>query len=104
MKRHYSEFLGFKIRLIKNGKTKSDKTRHTVKLHISSKAEKKTKDGLHKQIKSVQNPIGRRSGNVSVDCYNAYVIGVHNYYEIATHVAQDFYQISYIATRALKQA
>lgn len=101
LKRHYSEFLGFRIRLVQKGKTKSGKPRYTVKSHISEKAEKRIKNTLHKQIKSVQKPIGNRSGHSSVDCYNAYVIGVHNYYEIATHAAVDFFKISYSSYKSL---
>ena len=101
LKRHYSEFLGFRIRLVQKGKTKSGKPRYTVKSHISEKAEKRIKNTLHKQIKSVQKPIGNRSGHSSVDCYNAYVIGVHNYYEVATHVAADFFKISYSSYKSL---
>lgn len=102
LKHHYSEFLGFKIRLHKKGKTKTGKTRYVVKSHITEKAEQRIKDGLRKQIKSVQKPIGRRTGNSSVGCYNAYIIGIHNYYEIATHVAQDFYKISHSSYKSLK--
>lgn len=101
LKRHYSEFLGFRIRLVQKGKSKSGKPRYTVKSHISEKAEKRIKNTLHKQIKSVQKPIGNRSGHSSVDCYNAYVIGVHNYYEIATHAAVDFFKISYSSYKSL---
>ncbi|MBR0596418.1 group II intron reverse transcriptase/maturase [Sinanaerobacter chloroacetimidivorans] len=102
LKRHYSEYLGFQIRLHKKGKTKGGKPRYTVKSHITEKADKRIKDSLHKQIRSVQKPIGNRSGHASVECYNAYVIGVHNYYEIATHVAQDFYKISHSAHKSLR--
>ena len=56
---------------------------------------------MKKQIKSVQKPIGNRSGHLSVDCYNAFVIGVHNYYEIATHVSADFRKISYMSYKSL---
>lgn len=101
LKRHYSEFLGFRIRLVQKGKTKNGKPKYTVKSHISEKAEKRIKNSLHKQIKSVQKPISKRSGHSSVDCYNAYVIGVHNYYEIATQAAADFYKISYSSYKSL---
>ncbi|MEE1318694.1 MAG: group II intron reverse transcriptase/maturase [Ruminococcus sp.] len=101
LKRHYSEFLGFRIRLTKKGKVASGKPKYTVKSHISKKAETRIKNALHKQIKSVQKPIGNRSGHASVGCYNAYVIGVHNYYEIATHVASDFFKISYSSYKSL---
>ena len=102
LKRHYSEFLGFKLRVHQKGLTKLGKPNYVVKSHISEKAEKKIKNGLTKQIKSVQNPIGNRTGNASVGCYNAYVIGVHNYYELATHVAQDFYKISHSTYKSLR--
>lgn len=101
LKRHYSEFLGFRIRLVQKGKTKSGSPRYTVKSHISEKAKIRIKNGLHKQIKSVQKPIGKRSGHTSVDCYNAYVMGVHNYYKIATQAAADFYKISYSSYKSL---
>lgn len=101
LKRHYSEFLGFRIRLVQKGKTKSGSPRYTVKSHISEKAKIRIKNGLHKQIKSVQKPIGKRSGHTSVDCYNAYVMGVHNYYKIATRAAADFYKISYSSYKSL---
>ncbi len=101
LKRHYSEFLGFKIRLTQKGKTKSGKDKYTVQSHITTKAEKRIKDSLKKQIKSVQKPIGNRSGHLSVDCYNAFVIGIHNYYEIATHVSADFHKISYMSYKSL---
>ena len=102
LKRHYSEFLGFKLRLQSKGKTRLGKPRYVVKSHISEKAERKIKDGLKKQIKSVQKPIGNRSGHTSAGCYNAYVIGVHNYYEIATQVAHDFYKISHSTYKSLR--
>ena len=102
LKRHYSEFLGFRIRLIRKGKTRGGKPKYVVKSHISDKAEKRIKHMMHKQIKSVQKPIGKRHGPASVDAYNAYVSGVHNYYEIATHVALDFFKISVATYKSLK--
>lgn len=102
LKRHYSEFLGFQLRLHKKGVTQSGKPKYAVKSHISDKAEKRIKEMMQKQIKSIQTPIGKRSGNASVGCYNAYVIGVHNYYEIATHVALDFYKIGHSTYKSLK--
>ena len=102
LKKHYSEYLGFKIKLERKGKTQSGKPKYTVKSHITDKAEKKIKKGLRKQIKSIQKPIGNRSGHASVDCYNAYVIGVHNYYDKATKAALDFYKISYTSYKSLK--
>lgn len=101
LKRHYSEFLGFQLRLHQKGKSKSGKPKYVVKSHITDKAATRIKTMMHKQIKSIQTPIGRRSGYASVDSYNSYVIGVHNYYALATHVAQDFWKIGHSTYKSL---
>ena len=35
--------------------------------------------------------------------YNAYVIGVHNYYQIATHVSKDFGEIAFNVSRTINK-
>ncbi len=67
LKRHYSEFLGFQLRLHKKRKTKTGRPKYTVKSHITDKAATRIKTMMHKQIKSIQTPVGNRSGHVSVD-------------------------------------
>lgn len=102
LKRHYSEFLGFRLRLYKKGKMQNGKPNYTVISHISDKADARIRLAMRKQTQSIQKPIGKRTGNASVNCYNAYVMGVHNYYEIATHAALDFYAISHSTYKGLK--
>ena len=102
LKRHYSEFLGFRLKLHKKGKKKNGETRYTVKSHISKKAEKKIKDKTHELVKEIQRPQGMQTGYGAVNKYNAYVIGIHNYYASATLVNLDFNQIAFGVKKSLK--
>ena len=102
LKRHYSEFVGFKIKLHKNGKEKSGKEKYTVKSHVGTKAAKKIKERTIALIKEIQRPSGGKTGYEAVLNYNAYVIGIHNYYSSATHVSLDFSQIAFSVKKSLK--
>ncbi len=102
LKHHYSEFLGFRLKLHKKGKKKNGETRYTVKSHISKKAEKKIKDRTHELVKEIQRPQGMQTGYGAVNKYNAYVIGIHNYYARATLVNLDFNQIAFGVKKSLK--
>ena len=102
LKRHYSNFLGFRLKLHKKGKKKNGDQRYTVESHISKKAEKKIKDKTHELVKEIQRPQGAQTGYGAVNKYNAYVIGVHNYYAIATLVNLDFGQIAFGVRKSLK--
>jgi hypothetical protein len=97
LKRHFSEFLGFKLKLHPNGKD-----RYTVKSHISSKAERKIKEKAKQLVNEIQRPKGRKTGYEAVLNYNAYVIGIHNYYNKATHVSLDFTKIAFSVKKSLK--
>ena len=44
----------------------------------------------------------KRQGYEAVLNYNAYVIGIHNYYSSATHVSLDFSQIAFSVKKSLK--
>ncbi|SPF49527.1 Reverse transcriptase (RNA-dependent DNA polymerase) (fragment) [Candidatus Desulfosporosinus infrequens] len=101
LKRHYSNFLGFRLKLHKKGKKKNGEQRYTVKSHISKKAEKKIKDKTHELVKEIQRPQGMQTGYEAVNKYNAYVIGIHNYYAIATLVNLDFSQIAFGVKKSL---
>ena len=102
LKRHYSEFLGFRLKLHKKGKKKNGEQRYTVKSHISKKAKKKIRDKTHELVKEIQRPQGAQTGYGAVNKYNAYVIGIHNYYAKATLVSLDFNQIAFGVKKSLK--
>lgn len=88
---NYSEYLGFKMKIHDKGNKK------VVKSHISDKAKKKIKLELKNQI----NKIRRETTVANVNQYNAKVIGVHNYYNIATHVNLDFKEIFFLVNKTL---
>lgn len=101
LKRQYSEFLGFKMRLHQNGKKKSGAIRYTVISHIGEKAERNIKREARRLIKQMQNPRDRMAGYKAVNRYNAFVTGIHNYYEIATHASCDFAKIAYSIKKSI---
>lgn len=91
LKRKSSDFLGFSIKSVKKCK------RYVANTHIS---EKKKKDILEKaktRIKAIQkSPSGK-----TVQDYNSYVLGIRNYYRIATHVNIDFVEIAFRLSKTL---
>ena len=83
VKRKYSEFLGFKIKLYK----KSEK--YVVKSHIADKSKKRIKSSLLEQARNVAKPRFPRTEQFEIALYNSKVEGIQNYYCIATNVNLD---------------
>ncbi|NBI79198.1 group II intron reverse transcriptase/maturase [Anaerotruncus colihominis] len=96
LKKHYSEFLGFKMKVWKKG------NKLVVRSHMCDKAKTALKERLEKCIKSIQHPQNQRTQNDAVYHYNSVVIGAQNYYRIATNVNLDFSQMAYVINRKLK--
>lgn len=91
LRRNYSDFLGFKIKVKDKGKKK------VVKSHVSDKASKKILEKLKDKLINLQKNTTRSN----VMSYNATVLGMHNYYRVATHVSADFSKIAYIINKSL---
>jgi uncharacterized protein YneR len=90
LRKNYSNFLGFKIKVQK----KSQK--HVVKSHISDKATKNIVKEIKAKIKTMQ-----KHPNVnSVNIYNATILGMHNYYKVATHVNIDFNKVYFLVSKS----
>ncbi|SEG86900.1 hypothetical protein SAMN04487919_14919 [Bacillus sp. ok061] len=93
LKRKSSDFLWFSIKSVKKRK------RYVANTHVSEKKKKK-KDILEKaktRIKTIQkSPSGK-----TVQDYNSYVLGIKNYYKIATHVNIDFAEIAFRLSKTL---
>lgn len=83
LKRHYSEFLGFELKVVQKRK------KWVVRSHICQKAIQRETHALIDQIKDMQHPQDAANGALAVTKYNAMVIGIHNYYQIATDVNLD---------------
>jgi group II intron reverse transcriptase/maturase len=102
LRKHYSEFLGFKLKAVKKGKKPNGSLKYTVESHMSDKAIKKIKAQSRKMVKSIQRPMDERTEYKAAQAYNAYVSGVHNYYRYATHVSKDFRKIALGITRTMQ--
>ena len=83
VKRRYTEFLGFKIKVYsKGGKLVS-------KSHISDKQLKNKKNALVTQVKRIARPRPENGQYGEIRLYNLMVMGMQNYYQIATNVNLD---------------
>ena len=83
MKKHYSEYLGFKLKAVRKGK------KYVVRSHMRDKAKQKVKEQLIGQIKRIQRPKSRNLAVMEIRKYNQMVEGVQNYYQFATNVNID---------------
>jgi group II intron reverse transcriptase/maturase len=87
VKRRYSEFLGFKIKVYsKGGKLVS-------KSHISDKQLKNKKDALVAQVKRIARPRSENGQFGEIRLFNLMVMGMQNYYRIATNVNFDCHRL-----------
>lgn len=95
LKKNYSEFLGFKIKVHRKGMDRSGKSRYTVKSNVSEKALSKIKEKAKEQIKLIKTPKNLKEEALHINLYNSLVIGAHNYYCLATHVNKDLDKIAF---------
>lgn len=100
LKRHYSEFLGFKIKVRKKGKFKGA-DRYVVEAHIKDSKLQKIKDHSKYLIGLIRQTYDPKMEYKLIQMYNAYIIGVHNYYKIATHANIDIEPIAYSVKKSL---
>ena len=101
LERRYSEFLGFKIKVCVKGE-KNGKPKYTVVSHISDKRKEKIKKRAAEMVGKIKFPADKFEEHKFIMDYNSYVMGVHNYYRIATHVSQDFAEIGFSVKRTMK--
>ena len=83
VKRKYSEFLGFKIRVHQKGK------KLVVQSHISDKQLQRKKKALIEQAKRIARPDPKKGEYGEIRLYNSMTMGMQNYYQIATEVNHD---------------
>lgn len=98
LRRHYSEFLGFKLKAVKKAE------KYVVKSHMKDKAIKKETENLKKIIKHLAHPKDNEEEYRIVQQYNSTVFGIHNYYRVATHISYDCGRITYQISRIMKQS
>ncbi|MBE5041275.1 group II intron reverse transcriptase/maturase [Ructibacterium gallinarum] len=91
LKKNYSEFLGFKMKL----RPKSGKW--VIKSHMTDKAFNKCKENIRNQI----HKMGAEPNQWSVMNFNAAILGYQNYYNCATNVYIDFDRIAFDVRKTL---
>ena len=101
LKRNYSEYLGFKLKAKAKGK-KNGKAKYVVTSHISDKSSRKILDRANVLIRDIFHHTDKETAYRCIGQYNAFVLGVHEYYSIATEVSKDFHKISFHVNRTLK--
>lgn len=92
LKTEYSEFLGFKMKVWQKN------NQWVVKSHISDKSLKRCKEKIKERIKDIQKSPSIENANK----YNATILGLHQYYKIATLVCLDFKKIAFGLKKSLE--
>ena len=83
VKRRYSELLGFKIKVHSKG------GKQVVKSHISDKQLAAKRKALVEQVKRIAHPLPENGQLGEIWQYNKMVMGMQNYYRIATNISLD---------------
>ncbi len=87
-----TEFLGFSLYVSKKGK------KYVSRSNVSDKAKKAMKIKLKEQIKEIQKDTSPHQ----VNQLNSMILGMHNYYNIATGCSIDFREINFVVSKSLK--
>jgi group II intron reverse transcriptase/maturase len=107
LKEQYSEFLGFKLKVVKRGKitrgANKGKPKYVVESHVREKSMDKIKSKLDKLIYAIEYPQNiKHSEYEEIGKYNSFVIGVHQYYCMATKSSYDFRKLAFQVHKSLK--
>ncbi len=92
----YMEFLGFKLKLHKRGE------KWVVKSHICDKKLKEIEKSLTTQLQKLWRAKNKCHASSLINRYDAMVLGIQNYFEIATEVAKDLRVVQYHVNVILK--
>lgn len=99
LKKKSSEFLGFDLKMERKGYDRVGNKKFVCQSHITEKARKRIKDQLKNQIKVIQHAPTGTELIKQLQIYNSMVIGIHNYYQIATQVNASLMPIQYQLTQ-----
>ena len=89
LRKEYSEFLGFKFKVAQKG------DKWVVNSHMCDKAYERTRKELKEALKEIKHTEGTANTGRAISKYNSKVIGIHQYFRIATMISQDVGQIQY---------
>lgn len=96
LKKKYTEFLGFKLKVVRKG------SNYTVESHMCDKAIRACKNNLMEAIRKIESPKDNVDEQKAIERFNAKVIGIHNYFSIATHISRDCDRIGWSVNLSLK--
>ena len=97
LKHDYSDFLGFRIKVHKGKDNK-----YVVISHIAPKALDRIKDTAKEKVKAIQHSSGEIEEYKVINDYNSFVMGIHNYYRMATAASPDMQQLAFEIKIAIK--
>ncbi len=95
LKKNSSTFLGFKVRIVKQGKSRYG---YVAKTSMTDKAIKRTKRTLKETVKEIQ----KNPEPDSVLRFNSTLIGIQNYFKYATTIYMDLTEVSYSLLKTMK--
>ena len=96
LRKRYSDFLGFRL------KVHLKKKKYTVVSNMSDKAVKKATNKLIEQIKRIQKPESGKNQYRMLQNYNSKIMGIHNYYKLAARICVDCRKTAYQVTAVFK--
>lgn len=83
VKNRYMEFLGFKTKLQRKG------NKYVIKSHINDKQMTRIRKQLVEQAKRIAQPRSERKEIGEILLYDSMVMGIQNYYHIASEISHD---------------
>lgn len=92
LRRNYTEFLGFRL------KVKLKKKKYVCSSRITKKAKRNIIAKLKEQVKIIQ----KKQKIKQVSKLNSIILGMHNYYKYATNVTIEFSDINFLVRKTLK--
>ncbi|WP_310806660.1 group II intron reverse transcriptase/maturase [Clostridium botulinum] len=92
LRKNYTEFLGFRL------KVKLKRNKYVCNSKITKKAKQNIIAKLKEQVKIIQ----KKQKIKEVSKLNSMILGVHNYYKYATHVSMEFSEIDFLVRKTLK--
>lgn len=93
--------MGFKLKVREKGKKPDGQPRFVIEAHIKDKALLKIRDKSKAIIGQLRQTYNQSMEYRLIQKYNSYLIGVHNYYSIATHVNIDIHEIAFDVKKSL---
>lgn len=89
LRKEYSEFLGIKFKVYRKG------CKWVVISHMCDKAYDRTRKDLKEALDVIKHTEGSANTGRAINAYNAKVIGIHQYFRMATMITEDLGKIAY---------